>query len=259
MPTVKEKIIADATAGGKELNARRLFIVFSAIARKNYKYSATKIKGNEGNTLLARPDSEVVTVDCASLADALVLLLNDLLDDSSAELVNVFSGMGFATQQSSRCFDTRVTGNIRTPSGQWGDTSRCVFNQHYFVASGRETRMLFDPCMFTTYSSMEEVKSWTFVDGGGKFNSIIKTVTGDQNTVLIRLPPNYTGQKPIGFESGFIIFNKNDFSKDEFKALQGARNNPQWTREKYNTKAEGALAKVNKLLNEKAGITGAWT
>ena len=66
---VKEKLVAECTAGGHALESRRLFILFCAHARINYRYSAVKLKGSEGNTLLGRPKDEIVTVDCAAVAD----------------------------------------------------------------------------------------------------------------------------------------------------------------------------------------------
>ena len=257
--TVKEKVIADTIAGDHALSARRLFIVFSALARRNYRYSATKIKGNEGNTLLDRPEDEIVTVDCASLADAFVLLLNEVLEDENAERVEVFHAMTFATKEGSRCFDTNIVGNVRMPGGRWSDTSRCVFKYHYFVASGTQTRMYFDPCMFTTYSTMDEVMSWKLEEGGGKFNNIIRRVQSDPTRVLIRVPPSYTGTMPPGFNSGLIIFKKSDFKKDEYTALWGKRVRPSnWSVDKYESKAQAALSRVNKLLREKAGVSAAW-
>jgi hypothetical protein len=256
--TVKNKIIADATAGERELSVRRLFIVFSAQARKSYRYSATKVAGSEGNTLLARPENEIVTVDCASLADALVELLNETFPSETASREGVNNGGdGFATQQGSRCFDTAIVGNIRKPKESWAMTSRCVFRDHFFVETGSQTRWYLDPCMFTTYSTKNEVMSWKFENGGGPFNSFVKRVAGDPTQVLIRTPLDDPSPKPAGFTSGNVVFSAADFKSDELSALNGKRLNPSWSDSKYETNAAAALAKINKLLREKAGINTA--
>ncbi len=249
--SAEQWIIDEATRGAHSLNARRLFICFSAHARKSYQYSAVKVKGSEGNTLLARPQNEIVTVDCASLADALVELLNKHLDGENAERKHVTHGMGFATKAKSRCFDTRVVGNIRKPGETYADTSRCVFNMHYFVQSGQDTRMFFDPCMFTTYSTMDEVKDWTFTDGGGPFNRKIKMINGKPDTLLVRVPDG-AGAKPVGFTGGWIRFGTRTFSRDELKSLNGKRS-AGLSDAKYATKSNSAKTKINTLL-QSAGI-----
>ena len=256
MSTVRETVIADARRGARELTARRLFITFSAHARKSYIYAATKIAGNEGNTLLDRPEEEIVTVDCASLADAFIELLNDNFEDENAERVKVSHGHGFATPAGSRCFDTEVVGNIRKAGETWAMTKRCVFNDHYFVASGNQTRMYFDPCMFTTYSRKEEAISWRFETG---LLNMVKRIEGNPSILLVRLPTTYAGAMPKGFNSGFIAFRTSDLKKDEYGALWGRGNIPKgWNDTKYQSKKGAAVSRVNKLLLG-AGVIGKWT
>lgn len=249
--TAEEWIVDEATSGARELNARRLFICFSAHARKSYQYSAVKVKGSEGNTLLARPQNEIVTVDCASVADALVELLNKQLEGENAERKHVSHGMGFATKAHSRCFDTRVVGNIRKPGKSYADTSRCVFNMHFFVQSGSDTRMFFDPCMFTTYSTMDEVKDWAFTDGGGPFNRKIKMVVGKPEILLVRIRDG-VGEKPVGFTGGWLQYGTGSFTRDELKSLNGRRLSG-LSEAKFTSKSGSAKTKINTLL-QSAGI-----
>jgi len=257
--TVEEKVLADAGAGGHALTARRLFIVFCALAFRNYQYSATKVVGSEGSTLLARPEDEIVTVDCASLADAFVELVNKTIPTEKAERVDVVTGDGFATRKGGRCFDARVVGNVRMPGGTWAETGRCVFREHYFVVSGSGERMHYDPCMFTTYGTKAEVMDWKFESGGGAFNSIVKKIVGDPTRLLLRLPPNYTGAKPPGFNSGMIIFKTSDFKKNEYAALAGRRLKPaKWSDDDYAGHAADAMSRINTLLRDKAGVAGSW-
>ena len=259
MPTVQESILQNARAGERELSVRRLFIVFSAHAHRNYQYSATKIAGNEGHTLLSRPDNEIVTVDCASLADALVELLNIAIGDGTAKRAKVSHGGGFATAARSRCFDVAVQGNIRMPGQTWGETGRCVFSEHYFVETGADTRWYLDPCMFTSYSTTAEVMSWKLYSGGGPFSSCVKRVDGDPSQVLLRVPPADTAPKPTGFESGLVNFKASDFKSDALLALRGHRENPQWSESKFKTHRDAAMATINKLLRERAGVNADWS
>jgi hypothetical protein len=257
MATVREKVIADASRGEKQLSARRLFVTFCAHARRSYKYSATKIKGNEGSTLLARPEAEIVTVDCASLADAFVELLNESFQNERATRVEVGHGNGFATPAGSRCFDTEVLGNIRKPAEGWGETKRCVFSKHYFVESGSQTRTFYDPCMFTTYSTLDEPKSWLFETG---LMDMVKRVQGKPTVLLIRLPTTYQKPMPKGFASGFIEFQTSDMTKDEYAALWGRKSMPRgWNDAKYDRNKAAAVDKVNKLLRERAGVNATWS
>lgn len=255
MPTVKESVLTLTLADGKAMSLRRLFAVFSAQARKSYRYSATKLAGNEGNTLLARPADEIVTVDCASLADAFVELVNDATESKGAERVSVSWAHGFATAANSRCFDPSVVGNIREPGRDWADTGRSVFNEHYFVKTPNDTWWYFDPCMFTTYSQPDEAISWRFDSGGGWFSSSVKFIVGDNSKVLLRVPPADAAPKPRGFNSGFVIFASKDFKSDEFAALKGKLANPGWSDSKYQGQRDAALARMNKLLQDKAGVT----
>ncbi len=255
MATVREWVIQQASAGEHAINARRLFLCFSAHARKTYSYSAKKITGNEGNTLLDRDVNENVTVDCASLADALVLLINEQLNDENAETVSEANGMsGFATKQKSDCFDQQINGNIRTPGGTYAETGRCVFSSHYFVATGAQTRMLFDPCMFTSYSTRSEVKNWTFVDAGGPFYHKVKFITESKTQILVRIPDGHPAPAPSGFSGGWVLFNSASFKSDDLKAFKGRRECIFWSDDKYATKANAACAKINKLLREQAGV-----
>ena len=257
--TVKENILAQCTAGGHALSARRLFILFAAHARTSYQYSAVKLKGSEGNTLLARPKDEIVTVDCAALADAFVDLVNGCIEGENAARVMVkHGGEGFATQASSRCFDTNIGGNIRKPAETWAATGRCVFMEHYFVETGSDTRMLYDPCMFTTYSNKDEVMSWKFQSGGATFSSIVKRVIGDPSLLLVRVPPDDPSPKPRGFESGMILFKASDLKKDEHSALWGRRENKSWSDAQFETNKNAALVSINKLLKDRAGVTTGW-
>jgi hypothetical protein len=253
MATVREWVIQQASAGEHAINARRLFLCFSAHARKNYSYSAVKITGNEGSTLLDRDVNENVTVDCASLADALVELINEQLKDEKAETVSEAHGMGFATKQRSDCFDQQVKGNIRTPGGTYAETGRCVFSSHYFVSTGAQTRMLFDPCMFTAYSTRSEVKNWTFEDAGGPFYHKVKFINQSRTQVLVRIPDGHPAPAPPGFSGGWVLFNSASFKSDDLKAFKGKRTS-NWSDEKYARKADAACARINKLLSEQAGV-----
>jgi hypothetical protein len=255
---LKEQLNAQKTPLNADVSLRRAFIVFTAHARKCYRYSAVKLKGSEGNTLLGRSEDEIVTVDCASLADALVLFLNDLTPDQPAKSARVGHAGGFATASNSRCFDIQVQGNIRMPAGNWGDTGRCIFSEHYFVETGPATRWYLDPCMFTQYSAIDDVMSWKLSSGGGIFNSFIKFIDGDANQVLIRVPLADPTPKPVGFESGMILFQAKDFKKEEFSALRGKLRNKDWTVQKYQGHADAAFARVHTLLREKAAITAIW-
>lgn len=259
MATVRETVIGLATSGGHDLTINRLFIVFCSVARTNYKYSAVKIPGNEGNTLLGRPDGEIVTVDCASLADALVELLNENFEDK-AQRVQVSEANAFATQARSRCFDTAIVGNVRLPGGTFGQTGRCVFSQHYFVETGAQTRMFLDPCMFGTYAKQQDAVSWTFDGGVIKGHEIVKFVQEDPNLVLIRTPLT-AGAPPPGFNSSFVIFKKSDFKTDHLRAMEGrvaAMQNYRWNDTTYQNNAGAALAQINKVLKDQAGINTPW-
>ena len=55
MPTVQESILQNARAGERELSVRRLFIVFSAHAHRNYQYSATKIAATRATRCWVAP------------------------------------------------------------------------------------------------------------------------------------------------------------------------------------------------------------
>ena len=259
MPTVAESVLASAGAGGHELSVRRLFLAFSGHARKTYQYSATKVKGSEGNTLLARDMNEIVTVDCASLADALVELLNTAMGDNTAKSKGVGHGSGFATAAGSRCFDTAVTGNVREPGKDWGFTARCIFSTHFFVKTGTETRWFLDPCMFTSYSKVAEVMSWTLSDGAGCFYRAVKRVNEDPTLVLLGVPPADTAPKPKGFNIGYVVFKASDFNKDALLATRGKALNPQWNESTYNTHRDTALATINRLLRDRAGVNAVWT
>lgn len=259
MPTVLEKVVADATAGDHALSARRLFIVFCALARRNYRYTADGNQAADGATIVDQADDKILTTDCAGVARAFVDILARTNIDTGAEVVQVSHGQGFATAAGGRNFDLQITGNIRKPGGTWAEVARCAFAQHYFVRAGTEDRMLYDPCMFTTYATMDDVKSWTFTEGGGAFNSAVRFVDQDPNAVLLRLPGDYVGPKPHGFGSGLVIFKKDDFKKDEYSCLRGRRNKPAgWSDEKYAAKAPAAMARVNSLLNDRAGVNGSW-
>ena len=259
MATVRETVIGLATSGAHDLTINRLFIVFCSVARTNYKYSAVKVPGNEGNTLLGRPDGEIVTVDCASLADALVELINENFDDK-AQRVQVSEADAFATQERSRCFDTAIVGNIRLPGGTFGQTGRCVFSQHYFVETGAQTRMYLDPCMFGTYAKQQDAVSWKFNGGVIKGQQIVKFVQEEPSLVLIRTPLT-AGAPPPGFNSSFIIFKKTDFKTDQLRAMEGrvaATQKYRWNDQTYQDNAAGALAQINKVLKDQAGINTPW-
>jgi len=252
--TVRESVISVATHGAKALTLSRIFIAFAAHARKSYQYNAVKLVGSEGHTLLDRDENEIVTVDCASLADALKILLNELFPDQEAKTVKVHNGIdGFATSAASRCFDTAIVGNVRRPGETFAQTSRCVFMDHYFVATGDQTRQFLDPCMFTGYSTMNEVRAWNFEGGGGQFSSIVKKVQEDPRQLLIRIPQSHPGVKPKGFNSAFIIFQASDFKADEYKALWGFAKSG-WKQAKFDTQKQAALDRINRLLSERAGV-----
>ena len=256
MVTVRERINADVTEGGNAVSIRRLFMRFSLLARKNYQYNATAIPGSGANTLLGRPENEIVTVDCAALAGALVILINEHFPDG-AKMVSVSHGDGFATQAGSRCFDAAIVGNVRKPAESWAATSRCVFNSHFFVETGTETRWYLDPCMFTTYAAMDEVKSWKFIGSGGGFSSIVKRVMEDPSLILVRTPGPPVPPAP-GFNSGFIVFTTDDFTPEECNAMKGRLANPGWSAEHYKARSEAALATINKRLKDRAGIKAPW-
>lgn len=251
--TVEEWVVDEASAGDQDLSARRLFICFSGLAYKSYQYGASRVKGNEAETLLERPNDEIVVVDCMSLAGALAELINNHLEDENASVASQMYPEGFATKAASRCFDNRIVGNIRKAGENWAATSRCVFSSHYFVETGSQTRMFFDPCMFTTYSTLAEVMDWKFIDGGGPFYHVIKQVVGDPTTLLVRVPANNAAPDPAGFTGGWIRFRMNELTKNEQKTLSGRVLSP-WDGDKYTTKARAAMTKINRLLSEKAGI-----
>lgn len=252
MPTVREKLMADATAGGGALSVRRLFILFSAHARQAYSYSATKLKGSEGNTLLGRPAAENVTVDCASVAEALAQLLTEAIQGENAKTVSVGYGSSFATAEQSRCFDPRVVGNVRLPAGTWGQTGRCVFAKHFFVETGSGTRWFLDPCMFTSYTTADEAMSWKFLDGGGSFYGLVKRVVGKPELVLIRLPAGCAA--PTGFASGFVLFSSSDFPREQLSAFDGKAQNKGVSDTEYARAAAAAFDRINTLLHDRAGI-----
>lgn len=261
MTTVLEKLkgqlAAQSPAADAETSLRRAFIVFAGHARTCYQYSAVKLKGSEGSTLLGRPQDEIVTVDCASLADALVLFLNDLLPDQVAKRVEVRWAGNFATAANSRCFDVRVSGNVRTPRGDWADTGRCIFAEHHFVETGAATRWYLDPCLFTQYSAPDEVMSWKLTAGGGAFSSYIRFIEGDPSQLLVRAPVSDLQSRPRGFESGMILFPASEFTANQLAAFRGKRLNPGWSSDKFTQEAGYAHARAHVLLR-KAGVTGDW-
>jgi hypothetical protein len=257
--TVRERVIAATTEGGHELSARRLFILFCAHARKSYKYNAVALKESGGHTLLDRPENEIVTVDCAALALAFSDLLNDLLKDENAEVKEVGYADNFATQQGSRCFDSTIVGNIRKPTESWSATSRCVFKNHFFVETGSQTRMYYDPCMFTTYSTMDDVMTWKFQHSGGRFLNMVMRVIGSPEHLLIRVPHDHFADKPPGFNIRHILFKTSDMKKNELSTLWGRRNKPAgWSDSKFATNEGAALTRINKLLREQAGVNTPW-
>ena len=162
-------------------------------------------------------------------------------------------------QHTNRPFDVAVQGNIRMPGQTWGETGRCVFSEHYFVETGADTRWYLDPCMFTSYSTTAEVMSWKLYSGGGPFSSCVKRVDGDATQVLLRVPPADTAPKPNGFESGLVNFKSADFKSDALLALRGHRENPQWSESKFKTHRDTAMATINKLLRERAGVNAEWS
>ena len=258
MPTMRETVIGLAGAGNGALTVRRLFVEFCFFARKKYIYSATKVRGAEGHTLPGRSDAEIVTVDCAGLADALVILLNENFA-GEARRVEVIEMDGFATAPHSQCFDPNVVGNVRKPGGTYAETGRCVFMSHYFVETAGDIRLFLDPCLFTGYAKKADAVAWALESGGVRREEIIKFVVGDKNVVLVRVPNEVPA--PIGFAGGFIIFKRSDFSPEELGATLGriaARQKFGWSDEAFKLHETAALDRINKLLREKAGVPQQW-
>ena len=45
----------------------------------------------------------------------------------------------------------------------------------------------------------------------------------------------------------------------ELLALRGHRENPQWSESKFKTHRDAAMATINKLLRERAGVNADWS
>lgn len=254
MATVREWVIEQTLQDGRQASVRRLFFCFSLYARKHYSYAATAVKGSDGLSLLEHPVGTPATVDCASLAKALELLLNEYLDDDDAKTDSVGHADGFATKAGSRCFDTKVVGNIRKPGEDLAGTSRCVFKTHYFVRSGSSTKLLLDPCMFTTYSTTDEIKDWLLTPGYAPFDKM-RTIAGHPDKFLVMVPSaDNKHLKAPGFQESYVMFNFRMLNPDEQKMFFGFRNSG-FSLQKYNATCEVTLKKINLLLRN-AGIKG---
>jgi hypothetical protein len=152
-----------------------------------FNYAATAVKGYDGESLLQQAVGAPRTLDCASLATALKLLLNEYLHNDEATVEQIGHADGFATKAGSKCFNTKVSGNIRQPSKDLADTSRCVFKSHYFVRSGNSAQLLLDPCLFKTYSTTGEVKDWLLEPGYAPFDRMRK-IQGHPDKFLVMVP-----------------------------------------------------------------------
>jgi len=192
-----------------------LFANFCDYAKHHYKYSATKVTGSEGATLLGLTAGMQKTVDCASLADAYILLANSALQlRVRCQRVTVGShAVKWATKAGSKCFDSSVVGNIRTQSGRYETVARCVFAEHYFVEIAGN---YYDPCLLTTYNSQNEVQSWMLNDGHGDYLNKLFRIASDPSHLLIRIP-NTTNPKPNGFSWGFLLVETKDLDSAVYK------------------------------------------
>lgn len=173
-------------------------------AKSHYNYSARREPGRSGADVLAMARTERPNVDCATLAEAFLIIVKEDLEvpENVTELSNVFATFGFATKATSRCFDGAVLGNMRTVRGQYRDTARCVFSSHYFAKVGN---IYYDPCMLTTYASKDDVKSWTLRGAYGIYYNKMMTIQNDPSKFLIRIPHNLGTPSPKGFASSMLI------------------------------------------------------
>jgi hypothetical protein len=93
---------------------------------------------------------------------------------------------------------------------------------------------------------MDEVKDWTFMDGGGAFNRMIKMVNGKPDLLLVRIPES-VNPKPVGFTGGWVEFSNRSLSTDEKKSLNGRRSSG-LAPDKYAKKSASAQTKINRML-----------
>lgn len=256
MATVREWVIEQTTENGETATVNRLFYCFSLYARKHYNYSATATQGSDGESLLNDPIGTPRTVDCANLAKALMLLLNECLEDDDASVVNVGHADGFATKAASKCFDIKVSGNIRRPGRELSDISRCIFKSHYFVLTGNSTKLYLDPCMFTTYSTMDEVKDWLLTPGYAPFDRMRK-INKQPEQFLVMIPSDKNKQlKAPGFQESYLLLSFSKLTSDEKRMFDGFRSSG-LDLVAYNALCKSALDKINLELKN-AGIKGGY-
>ena len=216
MTTAREAILngthnLDGKTGSVHLDD--LFDNFCDYAKKNFDYSSVKILGSEGSTILKTLKGTRKTVDCASLADAFVIMANEDLNLKVSKRVMVgSSAQSWATAANSKCFDVKIKGSIRPPKGQYAQIGRCVFSEHYFVQAGNA---FYDPCMLTKYISKQQVQSWNLTTGWGKYCNQLYLIKEDPLHLLIRLP---APEKPPGFNSGMLLVETKDINKADYKA-----------------------------------------
>ena len=192
-----------------------LFANFCDYAKRYYTYSATKVTGSGGSALLGQAAGLQKTVDCASLADAFVLMANGALQlRIPCRRVMVGStAVKWATKAGTKCFDANVVGNIRTQSGKYATVSRCIFAEHYFTEVAGS---YYDPCLLASYHAQNEVQSWMLADAKGDYLNKLFRINNDPAHLLIRIP-NTTNPVPKGFSWGFLLVETNDLDSSVYK------------------------------------------
>lgn len=156
MPTVEEQIRNDVNAGQTDQQiVTNLFNNLCALAQSYWKYAASRPSGFTVDGVLARDERHSFNMNCQVISGLFVEIarryFRDVLHRTPFPLAinNVgCNPRNFVTAAGYRCFDTKVVGNVCTPTQNVTAVRRCLFSEHWFVKIGTT---YYDPVFCSTY------------------------------------------------------------------------------------------------------------
>ncbi|HUU20650.1 MAG TPA: hypothetical protein VMW72_26120 [Sedimentisphaerales bacterium] len=156
MPTVEEQIRNDVDAGRADQQiVTDLFDNLYTLAQSYWKYAASRPSGFTVAGVLAGDARHSFNMNCQTISGLFVEIarryFRDVLGRAPFPLAinNVdCNPRNFVTAAGYRCFDTKVVGNVCTPTQSVTAVGRCLFSEHWFVRIGTT---YYDPVFCSTY------------------------------------------------------------------------------------------------------------